>query len=111
MELKSYQGGKRNTKMPPTQPLMELRSLQIIILVFSLSPEVSASTLSLNFVDSYMTMYDLKFPLFVLHPLDLDTFYEEIADLTFQTFSCYCYEEGKVIYNIETKKSCYAQIF
>ena len=75
-----------------TADKMGLHSLHIVVLLFS--AEASASMLSLNFVESYMTMYKLKFPLFVLHPSDLDAFYEEMANMTFQTFSCYCYEEG-----------------
>ena len=75
-----------------TADKMGLQSLHIVVLLFS--AEASASMLSLNFVESYMTMYKLKFPLFVLHPSDLDAFYEEMANMTFQTFSCYCYEEG-----------------
>ena len=78
---------------------MVLKGLHIILLVFRV--EVADSILSLNFVNSYMTMYKLKFPLFVLHPMDLDTFYEEMAKMTFSTFSCYCYEEGEDIYDNE----------
>ena len=79
---------------------MRLQSLHIVLLVFS--AEVSASMLNLKFVESYMMMYKLKFPLFVFHPMDLDAFYEEMANVTFQTFTCFCYEEGKIIYKIVT---------
>ena len=42
-----------------------------------------------------MTLYRLRFPLFVLHPMDVDIFYEEMTNVMFETFSCLCYEEGK----------------
>ena len=93
-----------------TAEKMGLQSLRTIVLLV-LSAEASAAMLSLNFVESYMTMYKLKFPLFVLHPSDLDAFYEEMANMTFQTFSCYCYEEGKVIYSNENKEDCYKETF
>ena len=78
---------------------MELKSLHMIL--FFLSAEVSTSRISLKFVDSYMTKYNLKFPLFILHPSDLDTFFEDMTIMKFQTFSSYCYEEGIVTYTYD----------
>ena len=69
---------------------MELWSLHITLLI--LTAEAAAFTFNLNFVENYMTMYKLKFPLLVFHPVDMDMFY--VANTTFQTFSCLCYEEG-----------------
>ena len=83
-----------------TADKMRLQSLHIIVLLVY-SAEVSASLLSLKFVESYMKMYKLNFPMFILHPSDLDSFYEEMTNTTFQTFSCFCYEQGKEMCNIK----------
>ena len=71
---------------------MELKILGTIFVVFY--AEVSATMLNLTFVHSYMMKYSLNFPLFVLHPLDLDQLYSDMVNITFPTFSFYCYEEG-----------------
>ena len=75
---------------------MSLRILHVIVFAVC-STGASTSVLNINFLESYMMMYKLKFPLFILHPSDLDTFYEEMANtsLSSASFSCFCYEEGK----------------
>lgn len=55
---------------------------------------VSGSMISLNLVKDYMELYRLKDPLFVLISDDLDEFYLQLQNTTFDTIGCILYDQS-----------------
>ena len=50
--------------------------------------------ISLNLVKDYMELYRLKDPLFVLISDDLDEFYLQLQNTTFDTIACILYDQS-----------------
>lgn len=65
------------------------------ILLASYFSMASSSLISLKFVEDYINLSGLKDPLFILKLDDLDTFFLQMQERSFDSISCLCYEESK----------------